>query len=123
MDENNIFRDFVNNVLGVANPRVCNEILIFTNNFSAFLSVTDQEIDSFLKEMYSSNSARPLNGKILIPLNVPQSFRSVLLELKDRKMCRALPNRLVLQAINIAQINVMRKAKKEFLEMIAHSKD
>ena len=49
MDENNIFQDFENNVLGVVTPQVCNEILGFANKFSALLEVTDQEIDSFLK--------------------------------------------------------------------------
>ena len=37
---------------------------------------------------------------------MPQSFKSVIFELKDIQMCRALPNVLVLQAINLAQLNV-----------------
>ena len=49
MDDNNIFLDFVNNILGVATPLVCNEILGFAHNFIALMLVTDQEIDSFIK--------------------------------------------------------------------------
>ena len=123
MDDNNIFQEFVNNVLEVATTRVCNEIIGFANNFSAFLAVTDQEIDLFVKEIHSYNSARPLNRKILILLNVPQYFKSLLFELKYRKMCGELTNELVLQEINIAHLNVMFRPRKESLEMIACRKD
>ena len=37
-------------------------------------------------------------------------------------MCVALPNGLVLQEINKAQLNVMHKSRKELLEMIERSK-
>ena len=66
----------------------------------------DQDIDSFVKEIHYSNNSRPHNINILIPFNMPQSFKSVIFELKDIQICRALPNVLVLQAINLAQLNV-----------------
>ena len=66
MDDNNIYQDFINNVLGVANTQVRNEILGFLNNFSAFMAVMDKDIESFFKGINSSNSARPPNRKILI---------------------------------------------------------
>ena len=87
------------------------------------MAVTDQYIESFVKEVHSSNSARPTNGKILIPLNVPQSFKSVLFELKDRQMCESLPNVLVLQSINVSQLSILRKERNELLEMISRRKD
>ena len=96
----------------MATPRFINEILGFANNSRNVLSVKDQEIYSFVKEINSSNSARPLNRKMLIPLNLPQSFKSVICRLKDRKMCGVIPNGLVLQEINIPQLNVMRKERK-----------
>ena len=42
MDDNNFFRDVMNNVLGVATTLTFNEILGFANNFSALMSVIDQ---------------------------------------------------------------------------------
>ena len=87
------------------------------------MEVMDQDIDTFVKEIHSYNSARPPNGKILIPLNVPQSLKLVLFELRNKKRCGALPNGLVLQAINVSQLNIIHKARKESLEIIAHRKD
>ena len=72
MDENNTLQDFVNNVLGVSTPQVLNKILIFVNNFSEFMGVMDKETELFVKEIHSSNSAKPPNEKILIQLNAPQ---------------------------------------------------
>ena len=96
MYKNNIFKESVNNILGMATPQFCNKILGFKNYFSVFLVVTDQEVDSFVKKINSYNSARPPNGKILIPFNIPQSSKSVIFELKDREMCGALPNGLII---------------------------
>ena len=47
MYNNNIFQDFVNNVLVVGTPQVHNETLGFVKNFSEFLEVRDKDIDSF----------------------------------------------------------------------------
>ena len=73
-------------------------------------------------EIHSSNSARPPDSKVLIPLDVPQSLNLVLSELKDRQKCEALPNGLVIESMNITQLNFMR-ARKESLEMIEHMID
>ena len=122
MDYNNTFQDFFNNVLGVETPQVCNEILGFGKNFCALLAVTDQDIDLFVKKIHSSKSARPPNGKILIPLKVPLSFKLVLLQLKDWQICVELPNGLVIQESNIMQLNIMCKSRKESPKMTAHRK-
>ena len=122
MDDNNICQNCVNNILGLVTIRVCNEILEFMNKFSACMAVMGQDIYSFFMEIHSSNSARPPNANILIPPNVSQSFKSFLLDFKYRQICGALPNELVLQAIDILQPNVIHNTIKVPLELIPHRK-
>ena len=73
----------------------------------------DQDIDSLVKEMHSSNSTRPPNRDKLIPLNILQYFKSEIFELNDRKISGATFNGLVLQATNIAHLNFISKTKKD----------
>ena len=75
MYNNNIFQDFVNNVLVVGTPQVHNETLGFVKNFSESLEVRDKDIDSLLKEINSYNSASTPNSKVLIPSNILESLK------------------------------------------------
>ena len=67
MDDDNIFQDFVIFFKKWRIYEFVKKTPVFTNNFSAFLEVTDQDIYYFVKEIYSSDSSRPHNGEILIP--------------------------------------------------------
>ena len=73
------------------------EILGFMYKLSAFMAVKHKDIDSFVKDIHSSNSARQPNGRSLIPSNISQSFKLVIFELKERHICGALHNVLVMQ--------------------------
>ena len=87
MDNNNIFQYFVNNVQEVEISLFCTKIFGFVNNFSTFMSITDQYIDSFVKEIHYCNSVRPPNGKVFILSKILQYLNLVFFGLKDRQKC------------------------------------
>ena len=62
MDQAPIFSDFLRNILGVTVNRTLNEITSFIETFADLLSSSDSEIDTFVKEVHSSNSARNANS-------------------------------------------------------------
>ena len=99
--------------LNVNVPRTRNEILGFVNTFSALLATSDEEINEFVKNTHSSNSGRANNARILIPPNVPISFKAILFELNDRQICDALPGQAVLGAIGNAQLNITRRRRAD----------
>ena len=49
MDDNNISQDFLNNIIGLADPRVRNAILGFVNNLSVLLAVMNQDIENLME--------------------------------------------------------------------------
>ena len=82
MDDPVIFENFLLNVLGVNILNVRNEIVGFANNFASLLSVSDSEIDDFVKATHSSNSGRAAEARILISPNATIALKSILFELK-----------------------------------------
>ena len=116
MNDVAIFRHLVENTLGVNMARVRNEIYNFVQTFNDLLSVSDDEIDDFVKSTHSSNSGRANNARVLIPSNVPTALKAILFELKDRSICNALPSAANLMAITMAQINIMRRQRAEAKE-------
>ena len=111
MEDNNIFQDFVNNALGVATIQVCNAIFTFAKKCISLLAVTGKDIELFVKEINSSIRARTPDRNILITPNLPQYFKSVPFELKDRQIYGALTNSLVMQEIGVSQLHVMCRAR------------
>ena len=93
-------------------PRNRNTLLQFVSTFNQLLSTTDEEIDTFVSTTHSANSGRVIIG-----------LKSILFELKDRAMCRALPNLATLNAITIIQVNALRSDRAEAKEQIKRAKD
>ena len=115
MNDPATFLNFLENVLQVRPARVREEVITFVKTFEDLLSSSDDEIDAFVKEVHASNSARASNAKLLIGSSVILGLKSVLFELKDRQACGALPNALVLNALDTAQISIMRKSRRQAL--------
>ena len=111
MDDQDIFTTFLTDVVGITVPRVLTELQAFANTFRALLASTDDELNSFIKNTHSSNSARVANAKILIPAGVVINLQSILFELKDRERCDALPNLEMLSNIDLLQLTVMRSQR------------
>ena len=68
-----------------------------------------------MKTTHNSNSGRAANARILIHPNVSTSLKEVF-EVKDRDICNALPDAATLGALNIVQINVMRRHRLDDIE-------
>ena len=115
MDDDNLFELFLQNTLSIANRRVRDEITNFVETFRDLLATTDADIDTFVKETHSSNSARPANAKILIPASSVKALKSLLFELRDRDKCNALPSAPILDNIDDAQLTVMKNNRRTAL--------
>ena len=117
MDNQQAFQHFIQTTLNVNVVRVRDTIYDFVDTFGALLSVTDNDIDSFVKDTHSSNSGRAAAAKVLIPAKVSIALKAVLFELKDRELCAALPDLPTLQAIDNAQLTIMRGNRNKSIEM------
>ena len=62
-----IFANFLQNIIGVPLNRTLNEITSFIETFDDLISSSDNEIDTFAKDVHSSNSARIANAKLSYP--------------------------------------------------------
>ena len=112
MDDENLFELFVQNTLSIISRRVRDEITSFVASFRDLLATSDDDIDNFVKETHSSNSARNANAKILIPASAVTALKSLLFELSDRDKCDALPNPMILGNIDNAQLTVMKNNRR-----------
>ena len=79
------------------------------------MSSSNDEIDAFVKEVHSGNSARACNSKLLVGSNMVMSLKIILFELKDSDMCDALPNAAVLRGLDASQVSSMRKLRRQAL--------
>ena len=118
MDNLQIFNGLIQTTLGIGTARVREAIYEFVNTYSTLLTVTDVDIDNFVKMAHASNAGRPAAAKVLIPSNVVVALKAILFELKDRDLCAALPDQQVLQGITLEQLKAMRSNRNKALEMI-----
>ena len=107
MNDPAVYTAFLTNVAGVTVSRVRVELLDFANTFETLLSCSEDELDAFVKDTHTSNSARAANSRILIPTRAIIAIKAILFELKERDKCDALPSRAALQGIDVAQIGIL----------------
>ena len=117
MEDPQIFNGLIHTTLGVTTARVRETIYEFVNTYSALLTVTEEDIDNFVKMTHAANSGRPAAAKVLIPSNVVVALKAILFELKDRELCAALPDQQMLQGINVDQLRSMRSNRNRAKEM------
>ena len=115
MNDPNIFHDFIHDVAGVTNQHAINAITGFITTFQDLLSTNDNEINAFVQNTHSSNSARTRN-KISIPPGSVISLQAILFELKDRQRCGALPTAEMLQAITAPQLALLKQSRSNAIE-------
>ena len=116
MDNPALFSAFLINVAGLTAARPRNEFLQFADTFRALLGTSEKELDSFVKNTHSSNSARANNQKVLIPPGSVITLKAVLFELKDRELCDALPNAVMLNALDPAQVAILRTRRTQAIQ-------
>jgi hypothetical protein len=116
MNDPNVFTDFITNVLGETIPRNRDMIISFITTFSELITTSEQEIDTFVTNVHSSNSGRANNSKIVISPNTTIGLKAIRFELKDRLVCNALPTVEIIQAININELNILRQSRSKAME-------
>ena len=115
MDNPDIFNDFLANVAGVTNQHARTAVTNFIGTFQDLLTTTDSEIDTFVQNTHSSNSARTRN-KISIPPGSVIALQAILFELKDRQRCGALPTAEMLLAITAPHLIVLKQSRSNAKE-------
>ena len=108
MDNGFIFDQFLQDVLQVNTDCVMLQITVFIDFFGALITTTDEDIDTFVYDTYSSNSARAAAARIVITPIVSTFLQVVRFELNDREMYNALTDKDTINAISMAQINILR---------------
>ena len=116
MDDPGIFLNFLTNTCNVTVPRAQNEILGFLPDFRALLNTPESQIDEFVKNTHSSNSARAANARILVPSGAIILLKSLRFELEDRRKCNALPNGAQLAAVNNQDMAIFRQQRSQAIE-------
>ena len=116
MDDNNVFRTFLQKVVMVAPPRALNAIVSFIPTLDDLLATTDKELNDFVTTTHNSNSAQTTAQKIIISPDVLISLQLLLFELKDRNKCNALPDQATIQAITRADLSQLRRVRTIALE-------
>ena len=121
MDDPVLFANFLQNVAGLTVARSRNEVLGFVDTFRSLLSTSEDELDSFVKNTHSSNTARNNNQRILIPTRTVIALKALIFELKDRERCDALPAQVMLQNLNAAEIALLRARRNDALQESSQS--
>lgn len=116
MGDPTIFLNFLTNVAGFTNAWPRNEFLQFADTFQALLGTSEKELDSFVKNTHSANSARANNQKILIPPGSVITLKALLFELKDRDLCDSLPNAAMLDALDPAQVAILQTQRTQAIQ-------
>ena len=99
------------------------DITSFIETFYDLISLSDNNIDKYLKEAHSSNSARSANTRILLSSNAVMGLKSILSELKDRQRWDALTGATIITLIDAGQVNIMRSLRRSALDDMDSRKD
>ena len=116
MDDQNIFRTFLQDVAGLTSATALRAVLSYISTFNALLSTRDKEIEDFVTNTHRSNSGLTARNKIYISPAAVLSLQAMLFELKDRRNCGALPNAEILQSITAPMIVLLRQARSQAKE-------
>ena len=122
MDDPVVYSRFLEEICGITLPRVTAEILTFATTFAELLSSTEVELNEFVKNTHSANSARAANAKILVTAGAVISLQSILFELKDRERCNSLPTQVMLMGLNIRQVATLRAQRAQAMHDTAQDK-
>ena len=120
MDQAPIFANFLQNIIGVTLDRTLNEITSFIETFDNLLSSSDNKIDTFVKDVHSSNSTRSANARI--SSNMVMGLKIIIFELKYRQLCNDLPDATIITAIDSGQVNITRRLRRSALDDMAPRK-
>ena len=124
MDDQNVFRNWLINVVGNSPARSTTAITNFIETFNDLLTSSDEEIDNFVSTEHGANSGRTnANSKIIISPRTVLNLKAMLFELKDRIKCGAMPTLAQLQNLTAAQMSALRLNRSIAIEYKNKKKD
>ena len=117
MDDPAIFLNYIINICNVQLLRVRNEMIAFKPTFCTLMNTPEQQLDEFIKNTHSANSAQTANQRILIRSGTVIFLKSIRFKLVDRQKCNALPNEVQLATITEPDMEVFRQQRSQFIEL------
>ena len=105
MDDLPVFENFLSTQCGLTVNRARDKTVVCVNSFNAILDNSYADIDDIVKNTHATNSARPANGKILIPASAIVDLKDLIFELEDRVCCGVLLVLNTFKALDVVQVN------------------
>ena len=90
MDDTPIFNAFVQDILGVAVVRARTELIAYIPTFRQLMTISETDIDEFIKQVHSSNSGCAAAQHIVYMPSLAANLKALSFTLKDRANCNAL---------------------------------
>ena len=90
MDDEPTFTVCVQNVLGVTIARACTELVVHIPTFRQLMTISEDDIDNFIKQVHSSNSGHAAAQHIVYMPSLADNLKALSFTLKDRVNCNAL---------------------------------
>ena len=109
------FNNFLEHTCIITSVHARTAITGFIRTFQDLLTTTDSEINTFVQNTHSSNSARPRN-KISIPPGAVIAIQAMLFELKDRQRCNALPSLETFNALTVDQMTSLKQSRSNAIQ-------
>ena len=116
MNNPTVFTHFLQNLAGVTIARNRTEIQSFIPDFATLLTISDNEIDDFIKANNAANSSRTPAARIILTSTTGAALKTILFELKDRALCGVETDGQQLRSINATQMVAWRGERTKFLQ-------
>ena len=116
MNNQTIFTHFLQNLAGVNIARNRAEIQTYIPDFATLLTISDDEIDEFIKANNAANSSRTPAARIILTSYTGAALKTILFELKDREICGISTDASQLRNINATQMVAWRGERTKFLQ-------
>ena len=110
--------NFIQHVYNVKVSRASNKIISFFPTFSSLVGTTYYDIDAFITAVNGAKSGRALAQIISIPVGVIMHMKVLRFELYDKNKCDALPDEVMLVAIDITQNFIIMNFLTKTLAML-----
>jgi hypothetical protein len=116
MDDTPTFDAFVQNVLNVAVARARTELIAYIPTFRQLMTISEKDIDEFIKQVHSSNSGRAAAQRIVYMPSLAANLKALSFTLKDRANCNALYDAAGLATLDQAQLTLMKNYRAQALQ-------
>ena len=113
MDNPQLFSNFTRQILHVNVDRAQDMLVSMIPTFRALMRMSEVDLDSFMKDVHGANSAKPAGQRIFYNPATIANLKAIRFDLQDRASCNALPDAAMINAIDAAQLEILRANRSE----------